>query len=99
MKRLTEDDLITLRDTFSDLAGNPLTDDISDDEVFPIAAGPWPGIYVGAIQVRCAACKAFAGISPKGYRLSKANPMRLIFCSSCFVALHNLMRENADSGQ
>ncbi len=91
MKRLTEDDLILLRDTFSDLKGNFITDDIDDQTVFPIAAGPWPNHFATAIQVRCKVCNGFAGISPKGWELHLRNPARFIFCGPCFVGLYNMM--------
>lgn len=91
MKPFTEEDLIPLRDTFLNTEGKVLANDIDDQTVFPIAAGPWPSEFPDAIRVQCAACDDFAAISPKGWELHHRNPARFIFCSPCFVGLYNLM--------
>jgi len=93
-KRLTEDDLIPLRDTFLDSEGNPIADEIDDQTVFPIAAGSWPSEFADAILERCAACDDFVGISPKGFKLHVRNPARAIFCGPCFVVFHNLLSQD-----
>jgi hypothetical protein len=90
-KRLTEHDLIGLRDTFSDLEGQRVSDAIDDATVFPIAGGPWPSEFAAALRVQCTACQRAVGISPKGWEYHRSNPARKIFCPSCFVLLHNLM--------
>ncbi|HTF63256.1 MAG TPA: hypothetical protein VK638_11160, partial [Edaphobacter sp.] len=50
MKRLTEEDLILLRDTFPNSEGDVISDEIDDQTVFPIAAGPWPSEFANATQ-------------------------------------------------
>jgi hypothetical protein len=96
MKRLTEHDLIGLRDTFSDFEGNRVSDAIDDDDtVFPIAGGAWPSQFANAIKVQCPACQRDVGISPKGWEYHERNPAREIFCASCFVLLHHMLQRGA----
>jgi len=91
MKRLTEDDLIPLRDSFVNQKGDVVDAEIDDSVIFPIGAGPWPNEFPDAIRVQCSACDEFTGISPKGLEMHNRNRSRPIFCPSCFVMLYNLM--------
>jgi hypothetical protein len=92
MKRMSQHDLLKLRDTFADIEGNPATAPVIEDKTdFAIIAGPWPNANFGAIKVQCKMCGRPAGISPKGFALHQENPERTIVCSACFVRAQNML--------
>lgn len=66
------------------------------EDGFPIAAGPWPNPFPGAVQMRCKCCTRLVGISPKGLAMHRERPEeRPIFCPRCFeelVALDQMLK-------